>query len=145
MDPFVWSKENNRCFGCGDNPIGLKLEFRRDGEWIVAETALNEHYQGFRGSAHGGIVATLLDEASAWAAMAETEHVAPSYELNCSFLKPVPLEEEITVRARVVDQRHGIVKSKAIVIDEADEVLARAETASRILEKEIDAEEGELI
>jgi len=145
MTTFDWSREDNLCFGCGDNPIGLKMEFTREGEWIVARTELDELYQGFKNSAHGGIIATLLDEASAWAAMVETGRVSPSYELQCQFLKPVPLEEEITVRAIVTERRHGIVKTRAEVTNTAKEVLAKAEITCRELDEEIDPPEGELL
>lgn len=145
MTEFDWSKEENRCFGCGDNPIGLKLDFRRSGNWLTASTKLDKNYQGFRNSAHGGIVATLLDEASAWAAMAETGHLAPSYELNCKFLEPVPLNEEISVRAIVIEERHGVVQSKSEVRNAAGKILARGEASSRVLEAKIDSEESELL
>ena len=145
MSGFNWSKDENHCFGCGDNPIGLKLDFSREGEWLVARTKLEEVYQGFQNSVHGGIVATLLDEASAWAAMARTGHLTPSYELNYKFLEPVPLEKDISVRARVVEKRHGVVKSKSEIRDDSGKVLARGETSSRILEDEIDSAESELL
>ncbi len=145
MTSFNWSNEDNRCFGCGNNPIGLELDFTREGDWIVARTELNNLYQGFKNSAHGGIIATLLDEASAWAAMAETGRVSPSYELECKFLQPVPLEEEITARAKVTEKRHGIVKTKAEVRDKDDEALAKAEIICRVLDEKMDAIESELI
>ena len=144
MTIFDWSREDNRCFGCGDNPIGLELEFTREGDWVVASKALNDLYRGFENSAHGGIIATLLDEASAWAAMAETGRVSPSYELRCKFLKPVPLKEKIRVRAKVTDRRHGIVKTKAEVRNEDDEALARGEITCRVLPEKIEEVEGEL-
>ncbi|MFB6290747.1 MAG: PaaI family thioesterase [Candidatus Bipolaricaulia bacterium] len=140
MTSFDWSREDNRCFGCGNNPIGLKLEFEREEEWVVAKTELDDLYQGFKNSAHGGIIATLLDEASAWATMDATGRVSPSYELQCEFLKPVPLEEEVTVRAKVVSKRHGIVKTKAEIKGNEDKILAKAEIACRVLEERIDAQ-----
>lgn len=144
MATFDWSREDNHCFGCGDNPVGLELDFAREGEWIVARKELRNHYQGFKNTAHGGIIATLLDEASAWAAMAETGRVSPSYELECKFLQPVPLEEEITVRAKVIERKHGIAKTKAEVQDKDDEVLAKAEITCRVLDEKMDGIQGEL-
>jgi acyl-coenzyme A thioesterase PaaI-like protein len=144
MTSFDWSSEDNRCFGCGDNPIGLKLDFTRSGDWIVATKELGELYQGFQNSAHGGIIATLLDEASAWAAISETGKVSPSYELRCQLLEPVPLEEEITVRAKVTEMRHGTVKTKAEVINKDEEVLARAEVTCRVLEEKMEGIEDKL-
>ena len=57
------------CFACGrENPIGLKLEVRRDGDGVSAEFTPDERHQGWPGVVHGGIINTLLDEAMAYAA-----------------------------------------------------------------------------
>ena len=56
----------NYCFGCGGaNDGGMKLTFVQDDEKrrIVGRFVLGERYQGGGGMAHGGIIATLLDEA----------------------------------------------------------------------------------
>jgi len=55
----------NRCFGCGGaNDAGMKLAFEQDNgkRRIVGRFVLGERYQGGGGMAHGGIIATLLDE-----------------------------------------------------------------------------------
>lgn len=145
MSDFDWSAEENRCFGCGDNPRGLNLEFEKKGKWLTATTSLDQHYQGFRTSAHGGIIATLLDEASSWAIMVKTKRLAPSFELNCEFLEPVPLEEEITTRAKVVEQRHEIARSKAEVLDQSGSVLATAEIRCKVLDEKIETDREEMI
>ena len=52
------------CFACGQkNPIGLKIRFEWDGKTVSAEFAPGEHYQGWVGVVHGGIIACILDEA----------------------------------------------------------------------------------
>jgi len=145
MSNFDWNAEDNRCFGCGENPWGLKLEFEKKGEWLVAETELDRNYQGFKTSAHGGIIATLLDEASSWAVMEKTGRLAPSYKLECEFLKPVPLEQKIVTRAKVLSHRHGIAKSEAEVRDKSGEKLATASVQSKVMEEEISADQAELL
>ena len=55
-----------QCFVCGlANPFGLKLRFYQasPGE-VFADVIIPEHYQGFPGVVHGGIVAAILDEAA---------------------------------------------------------------------------------
>lgn len=133
MTTFNWTKEDNRCFGCGDNPWGLHLDFKQMEEGIEAEITLNDHYQGFQDVAHGGIVATLLDEAGAWAVKLELGQVAPSYELNCRFREPVPLQEPLKVKGRIKKKRHSVVISEARVIDESGVVLADAEVKSKVI------------
>ncbi|MFC1962064.1 PaaI family thioesterase, partial [Chloroflexota bacterium] len=54
------------CFGCGqNNPIGLKLKFKKDGDGVRTEFTPGESYQGWPGMVHGGIIGCLLDEAMA--------------------------------------------------------------------------------
>ncbi len=63
MEVSARDKENV-CFACGqDNPIGLKLDFRSDGERAVAEFTPGHWHQSWTGVFHGGLMATLLDEA----------------------------------------------------------------------------------
>ncbi len=61
--------DDGYCFACGPySPDGMHLHFERDGERAVrAEITLPPRFQGWRGTAHGGIVMTLLDEAMAHA------------------------------------------------------------------------------
>lgn len=133
MTDFSWDPDDNRCFGCGDNPWGLGLEFEEDGEWMKARTSLDKNYGGFEGAAHGGIVATLLDEAASWAVMRETERIAPSFELNCTFKRPVPLGPEIEVRGRVLQVKHEVAFSEAKLIDEKEKLLASGKVKSKLL------------
>ena len=54
------------CFVCGlANPLSLHLRFydTAPGE-VTAQTTIGEHYQGYPGVVHGGIVAAMLDEAA---------------------------------------------------------------------------------
>jgi uncharacterized protein (TIGR00369 family) len=88
----------NGCFGCGDdNHAGLHLQFFVDEEQrVLCRLRLAPQFQGPPGHAHGGIIATLLDEAMSKAnrhrnITAMTRHMAIDY------LKPVPLESDLTL------------------------------------------------
>ncbi len=60
----------NKCFGCGvSNPCGLKLQFTWDGKKAQAEFTPEEMHQGWPGVVHGGLLATMLDEAAGWSAL----------------------------------------------------------------------------
>src|SRR5256885_15812026 len=59
------------CLVCGrDNPHGLKLDlFVHEKSGVVrAEFTPTEHHSGFERIVHGGMIATVLDEAMVWAA-----------------------------------------------------------------------------
>lgn len=70
----------NRCFGCGQaNPVGLRLEFSQSAEGAVISNAIvSDQYEGPRGYLHGGIIATLLDEAMSKANRAQSHPAPPS-------------------------------------------------------------------
>jgi len=55
---------SRHCFVCGlANPYGLQLRFYAPGPGEVEVSyTVPEHYQGFPGVVHGGIVAAMLDE-----------------------------------------------------------------------------------
>ena len=51
------------CLGCGpDNPATLGLKLAIDGERVRGEVTLVDRHQGAPGFAHGGAVATALDD-----------------------------------------------------------------------------------
>ena len=55
------------CFGCApDNPIGLHMEFFEEGEQVICFWRPQEHFEGWVGVLHGGIVSTLVDETAGW-------------------------------------------------------------------------------
>lgn len=82
----------NRCFGCGQqNPSGLRLKFFVDEQrTIVCRVSLARRFEGPPGHAHGGIIATLLDEAMS-KANRQFGVLAMTRQMEVEYLKPVPL------------------------------------------------------
>lgn len=117
--------DDGRCFACGPlNPIGLHLSFEPDGEnGAKAQIVLSENFQGWQGVAHGGIVMALLDEVMAHAAgMAGYRGVTAG--LNARFKHPVPLGVPLTVRARVLWVRRGVLAIEGELRDGDGALLA---------------------
>ena len=58
-------EKHDMCFGCGEkNPNSLKLQFTLNNEnKFCADFVAKKEHQGYNGRVHGGIIATLLDEA----------------------------------------------------------------------------------
>ena len=51
------------CFGCGaENPSGLRLELKLQGDQLTAEFTPEERHEGWPGIVHGGVIATILYE-----------------------------------------------------------------------------------
>jgi uncharacterized protein (TIGR00369 family) len=89
----------NHCFGCGGaNDSGMKLTFELDQDTrrATGKFILGSRYGGGAGFAHGGIIATLLDEAMGKISKLESER-AVTAELTIEYRKPVPVDAEITV------------------------------------------------
>jgi acyl-coenzyme A thioesterase PaaI-like protein len=86
----------NGCFGCGDdNRAGLHLKFLVDEEGrVLCRLRLAAQFQGPPGHAHGGIIATLLDEAMS-KANRHRNIVAMTRHMSIDYLRPVPLESDL--------------------------------------------------
>jgi len=97
----------DRCFGCGGaNALGLQLDdFRQEGETVVAPFSPRAEYAGFAGTLHGGIVATALDEISAWSAM-YTHHVLVfTATLAIRYRRTADADASFTMRGTVLERR----------------------------------------
>ena len=120
----------NRCFGCGGaNDKGMKLTFAQDNERrrIVGRFVLGERYQGGGGMAHGGIIATLLDEAMGKVCRFR-EVRAVTAQLNVQYLKPVSVHDEIIVEGWEESEQKGRnLFHVGEIRNAAGEVLARGQ------------------
>ena len=69
--PLLQLPHTAGCLVCGrDNPHGLRLDLHVDPETGIVriEFAPRREHIGFEGVVHGGVLATVLDEAMVWAA-----------------------------------------------------------------------------
>lgn len=115
------------CFVCGaHNPHGLKLRFRRQGQEVRADFEPQPHHAGFRGIIHGGILATVLDEAMFWAAASTTKRFCVAAELSVRYIKKVSPGQKLFCVARLEANRGRLWHSSAELRDEAGQVYARA-------------------
>ncbi len=112
------------CFGCGTkNPISLKLKFSFDGEICKAEFIPKEYHQGFDGVVHGGITATLLDEAVA-NLFYQKNRIAMTAELAIRYHHPLRVGKKYYITAEIEKKRGKITYSVAYVYDEAGNRVA---------------------
>ena len=117
------------CFGCGDlNPNGLKLAFRLEDGVAVAEFDPEPQHQGYPGLMHGGLVATILDEAMGWAIHGRGIW-AMTARMQVRFRRSVPLDRRLRVSARVTNQRQRLLQARAELRDEGGTLLAEGEGA----------------
>lgn len=96
------------CFACGkDNPFGLHMEFVDEGDDYVCRWHPQPHHQGWVKILHGGLVSTLLDEVMTWR-LVSLGHDVVTAEITVRLKEPTPLDQELTVRGRVVAQRRRL-------------------------------------
>ena len=113
------------CYGCGvRNPEGLHIEFEVDGRRVTGRFTARETHVGYPGVAHGGIAASVLDEAMGWAVYAAGAW-AMTARMEVKYRRPVPLGEGITVTAEVTRER-GRILDAAAQISDGRGVLAEA-------------------
>jgi uncharacterized protein (TIGR00369 family) len=133
----------NKCFGCGgDNAGGMKLTFEQDNanRRIVGRFVLGERFQGGAGFAHGGIIATLLDEAMGKVCRFRDLR-AVTAELMVEYLKPVSVDKEIVVEGHEVEQKGRNLFMAGEIRNSEGIVLARGRGRFVVLrpgEKEFD-------
>lgn len=122
-------KDDHFCFACGaNNPDGLRLRFEYpEPGRCRAEFVPVRKLQGWQGVLHGGIIATLLDEAFAHAlggAARGAGQVAVTAEMTVRFKKPVQIGEKLIVEGRVVGEKGRVIDCEGVIRDEAGQELA---------------------
>jgi uncharacterized protein (TIGR00369 family) len=96
------------CFVCGEsNPLGLQLRFETDGKIARSRFCPRPEHIGFKGTVHGGIIATLLDETMVWAVAVQRRRFAYSAELNIRYLQPIRPGDGVIAEAELVADRRG--------------------------------------
>jgi acyl-coenzyme A thioesterase PaaI-like protein len=107
--------EYDRCFGCGAGaPNGLRVQRTGiDGEAVLAHFVLTEAHQGAPGLAHGGVLASAMDEALGTAAWLLGGRYVTG-RLETDFIAPVPVGSEVHMRAWCtgVDGRKAYVEGE---------------------------------
>jgi uncharacterized protein (TIGR00369 family) len=119
----------NFCFACGkDNPQGMRLKFVYDeaSQRFVCRFRLGKRYTGPPGHCHGGIIATILDDAMGKVNKLR-DVVALTSQITVDYLRPVPLNQPLRVESsevRIEGRKHI---NMAEILNQKDQVLARSQ------------------
>ncbi len=94
------------CLGCGpEAEQGYHLEVRRDGDGVVSEHVFERRHSGAPGIAHGGAVATVVDDVLGFLLYLEGIP-GVTRMLEVEYVKPVLVGVRYAVHGRV-DERDG--------------------------------------
>ena len=99
--PTPASPMTDRAVGGTTNPISAEFELEIVGEEAVVRTTLGAAYEGAPGRSHGGMVAALFDDFTAFVLpLAKT--AAYTGEITVRYHRPVPIEAPLEFRSRIV-------------------------------------------
>ena len=124
---------SRNCFVCGlENPFGLHLRFYETspGE-VTAEYTVPEHFQGYPGVVHGGIVAAMLDEVCGRVHMSgDPPRFLYTARLEVRYRQNVPVGEPLRLvgraarsKGRTATATGEIYGPEGILLAEADALL----------------------
>ena len=140
---------SRHCFACGmENPIGLKLTFYQTAEdEVTADYVAPQDYEGYPGILHGGVTATILDEAVGRAFMgtdAATSKFMYTAELNLKYKGKVPVGKPLKIVGKQVKRMRWTGQSKGYIYGEDGTLLVEAtavlvDLPTQISESERDA------
>ncbi len=122
-------KDGYDCFGCSpDNPIGLHMEFFEDGDDIISFWRPQEHFQGWVGTMHGGILATIMDEVAGWVVTRKLQTAGMTTKLELRFKHPVlSSDSQLTIKAHITEKKHNMVFISVLLFDSNGVVCVEAD------------------
>lgn len=124
-NPFT-GREGYNCFGCSpDNPIGLKLKFVDEGEYITATWMPGDEYQGYNNVLHGGIQSTLMDEIASWYVYAKMKTAGVTSKMEIRYKKPVYTNKgAIRLYAKLIEVNRNLADIGVELVDSEGKLCA---------------------
>jgi acyl-coenzyme A thioesterase PaaI-like protein len=137
--------KTKHCYVCGpENPAGLHISFRPDGEngSRATYTAQVEH-AGWPGILHGGLTFTLMDEALGWALYFHGL-TGVTARIETRFRQPIPIGTKLVIRAWTVEKRRRTITARAEVRGDGgeDPLLAEADATMYLVNPGNDQDDG---
>ena len=121
---------SRHCLVCGlENPIGLHLHFyETEPGTVETKYIAPEHFQGYPGVLHGGIVAALIDETSGRALMGSdplNPRLMFTGKLEVKYRKNVPIGKMLRIVGKAGKGKRNFAEAWAgIYDDETNDLLA---------------------
>lgn len=116
------------CFVCGvANSHGLKLRLYPEAGRVRTTFSLPATSVGFTDRVHGGVVATVLDEAMAWAAAVVKQRFGVCASMTVRYKRPVAVAQRLHIEAELVNDRRRTWEVSATLRDDAGTTLVTAE------------------
>jgi acyl-coenzyme A thioesterase PaaI-like protein len=91
---------SDRAVGGATNPTSVDVDVRFEAEEVIATVVLRSAFEGAPGRAHGGIVAAAFDDVTGFV-IGLLHEPAFTGELTVRYVKPVPVNKPLEMRARL--------------------------------------------
>ena len=120
----------NNCFVCGrHNDAGLHMHFYdNDRDTVCSTHSIDRRYEGYPGIVHGGILASILDEAVGRVAMVgDHHHFMMTGNRKVQYRLPIPSDTEIKVIAKAIRMKGRIGKAHGQIFLPDGSVACEAE------------------
>jgi acyl-coenzyme A thioesterase PaaI-like protein len=117
------------CLVCGrDNPHGLRLDFSVDPDTALVRAAFTPAAQhiGFTGITHGGVLATVLDEAMVWAATWQGKRFCVCGELTVRYRRSASVGVPLTIEAKIETARPRLIQTFGTAQDPDGNLIAES-------------------
>ncbi len=130
-EPFVRAHDHLqglhwKCFGCGEeNPNGLRLNIRLEGDRTVTDFTPTAEMQGPPGVCHSGLVTAVLDEVMSQLVYAQLQF-AVTRKIEVTFRRPVRVGHTYTFSAEFRADNRRIIAVRAEARDAEGNQVARA-------------------
>ena len=101
----------------------LKFSLDRERNLFISHFRLSKRYTGPPGHCHGGIIATILDDAMSKLSKLR-DVVAATSRMTVEYRRPVPLNKRLKVESREISKRGRRLTRVAEIVNEKGTVLA---------------------
>lgn len=121
---------SNYCYVCGrNNPFGLHLEFYESGPGeVTVNYVVPEHFQGYPGMVHGGVVAAMLDEITGRCHMGgDPPRFMFTARLDVRYRKNVPVNQPLRIVGRAGARKERTALATGQIFGPDGELLAEAD------------------
>ena len=126
------SYEDNNCFVCGpNNPVGLRIPFRMEGEVCLGRFTPGRDHVGWDGVVHGGIIFSALDDVMAnWLFLQNL--LGHTARCETRFRNPLPVETPVRLEGRLIAKKGRVADLEGRMIRADDETVI-AESQGRFV------------
>ena len=119
------------------------MEFFEEGDNVLCFWRPQNHFEGWVGVLHGGIISTLIDETAGWVVTRKLQAAGMTSKLDITFRKPVTSSEvQVTVKAHLAEKRRNLAFIDVVVENAHGEVCAEGRVTYFVMSAEKSAEMG---